>query len=163
MTQTISNNYNPVSEIDRSWALDDQLVLGFRGYQAVSLPIAQYVIAENGAGRVDTVFRDVDLTPHQAEQIWGRESLSQQMQEMLTDSTATQRRWLPQKFIHKVAPRRQRDRERTNDQNMPWESIWVDETHKHIVDEGGFRWFPYMVFRWEKLVQNNPFGFGRAP
>lgn len=142
--------------------IDERLILGFRGYQAFSLPIAQYVIAENGGGRVDTIYRNVELTPHQAEQIWGRDALAGQMREDLADETAVQKRWQPCKFVHKVAPRRMRDRQRDDNQNMPWESVWIDEKNKHVVHESGYRWFPFMVFRWEKLIQHNPFGFGRG-
>lgn len=142
--------------------MDERLQLGFRGFQAHNIPVGQYGIEENSGGRVDTIIRDVELTPHQAEQIWGKDNLHFRMREMLEDENATQRRWQPHKFIHKVAPRRQRDRARSDNLNMPWQSVWVDETNKHEVDEGGFPWFPFMVFRWEKLVQHNPFGFGRG-
>ena len=142
--------------------MDEMMRLGFRGYQAASLPVGHYVLAENGGGRVDTVFRDVELTPHMAETIWGTDALHQQMQEALRDDSGPHRRWQPSRFVHKVAPRRGRDRTRNDNLNMAWESVWVDEANKHVVKESGFPRFPYMVYRWEKLVQYNPFGFGRG-
>lgn len=142
----------------------DDPVLGFRGYQAVALPISGYYIAENAGGRVDTLYRDVELTPHQAEQLFGRDNLHENIREALDEQSTGEsaRRFQPHKFIHAVYPRRERDRERGDAANMPWASKWIDEKNRHEVQDGGYRWFPFMVYRWEKLAIHSPWGFGRG-
>lgn len=142
--------------------MDERPTGGFRGYAAESLPIARYVVAENAGGRVDTLYRDLELTPHQAAQYWGVEALHQDMQEALRPDAGDARRFQPQLFVQAIYPRRDRDRSRADQAQMPWASVWIDKQHRHTVREGGYRWFPCMVYRWEKLIPHNPYGFGRG-
>jgi hypothetical protein len=133
---------------------------GWRGFMAEELPIGRYVIAENAAGRVDTIYRKLDLTPHQMKQYddW---SLSREVTDALEEQGAS-RKWRPVQCLHVIRPRRGRDRSQTDQLNMPWESVYIDIDHRHLLHEGGFPWFPCMVFRWEKLLTANPYGFGRG-
>jgi hypothetical protein len=139
----------------------ERLTPGFRGYEAHSLLIGTYYTAESATGRVDTLYEDRELSPHQAAEIWGKEALHTNVQDALSDDGAA-RRFEPGKYLHAVYPRRDRDRGQRDAKNMPWASCWVDVTHKHLVHESGYRWFPYLVFRWEKISQHTPWGFGRG-
>ena len=137
-----------------------KMVEGWRGFQAENIPIGQYNIAENAAHRVDTIYRMLSLTPHQMQQYddW---TLSQATTEALSQELGS-RKWDPVKVLHAIRPRRGRDRSQTDQLNMPWESVYIDVDHHHLLHEGGYPWFPVMVFRWEKLIGSNPWGFGRG-
>ena len=135
--------------------------LGWRGFQAASMPIGRYVVGENAAGRVDTLYRRLEMTPHQMvqEDEW---SLSQSVQDALSEADASSRRWEPRKVLHAIRPRRGRDPRQNDQLNMPWESVYIDVDNHHLMHEGGYPWFPVLCFRWEKLIRHNPFGFGRG-
>jgi len=135
---------------------------GFRGYQSFAPSIGTYYPQENASGRVDTMYRDIELTPLQAEQWFGREQLSKVVQDVLEDNTSSNKWYTPAPYIHAVKPRREFQSGVDDALNMRWESVYIDVNNKHVVDESGFQWFPYQVFRWQKLIPHSAYGFGRG-
>ena len=69
-------------------------------------------------------------------------------------------RHTPSPYVHVVYPRSDRDPSRDDQSNMAYASCYIDIEHKHLCSEGGYRWFPYMVSRWEKIRTWSPWGFG---
>lgn len=137
--------------------------LGFRGFTSQALPWSTYVIKESVTHRVDTVYRSFTLTTRQALQQWGIEALDPSMQDAARDSSNQRRLEQPCEFVHGVYPRTDRDPERDDDRaQMPFASVYLDRTHKHLVDEGGYRTFPYQVLRWGKPNLDTPWGWGRG-
>lgn len=134
----------------------------FRGIHAASIPIGTYVIADGGHGTVDTLHRMIELTPRQAEQIFGFEALAPQMREVLRDSTKAVAQHEYHNFIHACYPRTDfRDSDRFP-REFNWVSQYVDESNAHMVSEGGFRQFPYMVPRWQRFNAGSAWGYGRG-
>ena len=130
---------------------------GFRGYLAQALPIGTYTCAENSVGVVDTVFRDFELSPRKAAQWFGIEALSKDMQDLLRDSSSTQKTYIPQAFVQAVRPRRTE-----TGATDGWESVYVEVKEKHEVSVSQYPWNPCIVFRYEKLLVPSPWGFGRG-
>ena len=122
-----------------------------------ALPIGTYVMAEDATGAVDTLYRELELSPRQAAQQFGREALHQDTQQRLERAEL---RHTPQTYVQAVYPRSDRDPTRDDQAHMPYASVYLDVTHKHVVREGGYRWFPYCVPRWQKLRSWSPWGFG---
>lgn len=120
-----------------------------------TLPTGSYVIAENADGLVDTLFRELWLTPRQALQMFGNEC-SERMRTMADNNDLLDKQ---QKFLHCVYPRVDRDRERYDNQHMPYAGVYLELEQKHICDETGFQEFPYLVSRWETLSRA-PYGYG---
>lgn len=139
--------------VDESPLID----MGFQGVLARSLPIGTYVLAEDATGKVDSLYREVELSPRQAEQQFGKDQLSADVQTKLASSDEKHR---PMTYIHAVYPRKVRDSSSPSNKHMPWASCYLDRQNKHIVSEGGYRWFPFMTPRWEKLRSWSPWGFG---
>jgi hypothetical protein len=121
-----------------------------------SIPIGTYCVAEDAAGMVDTMYRELDLSPRQAVQYFG-DGVHAQVK--LQDDKAESRH-VPAAYLHVVYPRNDRDPTQDDQGNMAYASCYVDLTHKHLCSEGGYRWFPYMVSRWQKLRSWSPWGFG---
>lgn len=137
--------------------------LGFRGFTSQTLPWGTYVIKESVTHRVDTVYRGFTLTTRQALQQWGLEALDPSMQDAVRDSANQRRMEQPCEFVHGVYPRTDRDPARDDDRaQLPWASVYLDKTHKHLVDDGGYRTFPYQVLRWGKPNLDTPWGWGRG-
>ncbi|MBW1989418.1 MAG: head-tail connector protein [Deltaproteobacteria bacterium] len=117
--------------------------------------IAEIFIAEDALGRVDTVFRRFgNFTARQAVQQWGR-SVGENIWE-LAEKKPDQK----VKILHAVFPRHDRDPHHPDRKNMPWASIYMDLEHRHIIHEGGYEEFPFMVARWSK---NSNEVYGRSP
>ena len=129
---------------------------GFRGFQVRSQPIASYCIAENAMGEVDTIYREFELSPRQAEQHFGFLALHDTVKAQLENPA---QRHVPQPYVHCVYPRRVAGRTR-GAKDMPWASCYLDVAHKHLVQEGGYPLCPYVFPRWSKLKAWSPWGFG---
>lgn len=111
--------------------------------------LSEVWIEENNVGVVDTVYRKFQLTARQAAQQWGRENLSDNIEDALESK--------PHKkftFIHVVLP--------TKDlisiggtpstPEKPFSSIYFCTEDKHILSIKGFEKMPYLVLRWTKRV-----------
>lgn len=133
--------------------VDDVLGVGIR-YKA--MPLAQCFIAEDAYGRVNTLHRRFQWTAHQAASKFGRDKLPEMMQKAL-DTEPQKKFW----FLHCVKPNMDKKPGRRDYQGMDWWScyICIDEGRK-ILDEGGFRVFPFAVPRFE--TSPNEF-YGRSP
>jgi hypothetical protein len=117
------------------------------------------LIAEDDAGKVDTVYRRIDWTVRQAEARFGRDKLSDDLRRKAEADDPKARDEMVT-FWHAVEPRRERDPSRADNRNMPFRSVYVEDATKHIVDEGGYIEFPYVVPRWETADGEV---YGRSP
>ncbi len=112
-------------------------------------PIDTYDIAEDARGRVNTVGRDLRLTPDQAAKEFGKDKLPQRV-----SSKVGKPEGLTEKgtYYHLVMPATERaDDDAPESEKMPFRSYVVEETSKQIVQEGGFDEFPFAVPRYRKF------------
>ncbi|CAB4121954.1 Head-to-tail connector protein, podovirus-type [uncultured Caudovirales phage] len=133
--------------------VDDVLGIGIR-YK--SLPLAQCYIAEDAHGRVDTLHRKFQWTAHQAATRFGKDKLPPMMQKAL-EIEPQKKFW----FLHCVKPNMDRKPGRRDYQGMAFWSCYIAlDEGRAILDEGGFRCFPFAVPRFE--TGPNEF-YGRSP
>jgi hypothetical protein len=129
-----------------------------------SLPLGSFAIAEDGFGRVNTLFREMDITASQAADLFGKDKLPKEIQDCLDDDRKAQQK---HKFIHAVYPRPEKDRPdgvaRNADWGKPFASCYVEVKSKQIVKESGYDSFPFAVGRylkWSALASKSPYGYG---
>lgn len=127
---------NLYSEWDRK-----RLGLNFRDWDA-----AFYQIRENSQGIVDTVILSFPLTARQAKQEFGDNA----GEKVLKDAGDEKNEEKIYPFIHIVRPRTDRNAMFSDFMNMSFESLFVNEKEKSIVEEGGFDEMPFAVARWMK-------------
>lgn len=120
-----------------------------------TLPTGSYCIAENADGRVDTLFRDVWLTPRQALQMFE----GQVSGEVRQKADNAQQQDTPECYVHAVYPRSDRDARRGDNRNMPYASVYFENKTRFVNDESGYEEFPFVVSRWETMSKS-PWGFG---
>ena len=107
--------------------------------------IAEIYLCENEREEVDTVYRKFTLTARQAFDKWGEkagEVVKNFYDKKEYDKNVT--------FIHCVTPRYVRDVSKTNSQDMPFESTYIEVSKKHLVNESGYQEFPYFTPRFNK-------------
>jgi hypothetical protein len=133
---------------------DDKSVVKFRNFIC-----SKVVLDENYLGEVDTVGRELSLTPRQAVQQFGEDALRNAgLGHVIEDAKSV--RDQKYKFIHMVCPREDYDKSKRDNKNKPFQSIYVSCDTKEIVKEGGFDYNPYKVGR---FVTGNDEVYGRSP
>jgi hypothetical protein len=124
------------------------------------LPTGQYCASNNHRGRVDAIYREFTMTVLNTVRAFGWERVSrtvkQQYNQRLFQAQVT--------ILHAVEPRLDRDIGMADKLNMPWASYWLEKDGPEeagLLREGGYRRFPFMVFRWDVTDdQNDAYGDG---
>jgi len=122
-----------------------------------TLPLKQCLIVEDSRGRVAEYYIEFKFTAFQASDRWGRENLSTQMQDELSNRN-DERTHI---FLLYIAKRHRRDVTKDDIENMPIEAVWVDTESKKIMEESGYHEFPAMCHRFDKRPFI-PWGFSPA-
>lgn len=117
--------------------------------------LGELAIAEDAAGRVDTVFRRFALTARQARQEWGAQA-GEKVGRALEAGRGEERF----EFLHAVFPRGEREEGRRDGAHMAFASCYVSLADRSSVAEGGFHEMPYLVARWSKDAGET---YGRGP
>ena len=121
--------------------VDDVLGIGLR-YK--SFPLAETWIAEDGHGRVDTLYRKFPMTAHQAVTMFGMSALPESIQRAY-EKDRTQKF----DFLHVVKPNPERDSKRRDYRGMEFWSCYIAFEDRQAISEGGYRVFPFAVPRYE--------------
>ncbi len=114
---------------------------GFNGLTFRALPIASYVFAEDDAGIVDTVMREYELTARQFVQRFPGGKIPGEIAKSLEQTPDDKFN-----FLRVVAP----TKELSSKVKFPYASVDILVDKQLVVDERGYKEFPYMVGRWDK-------------
>lgn len=126
---------------------------GFRGMRYSSHKAGRFVIFENGIGEVDETYTELRKTAKAAADLFGADSLPDDLKQALTNGKAEEFR-----FIHGIYPRRQEEKAYGN-KAFPFASCYVHYDSKHVMAESGYDEFPDMVDRWTRC-HGEPYGRG---
>ena len=110
-----------------------------------SRDIGEIYIVENEKEVIDTLFRKFKLSARQAFEKWGDEAGD--IVKAFIDKKDYEKEVT---FIHAVYPRHERDVGKKDSINMPFASVYLEESKKHIITESGYEEFPYFVPRFNK-------------
>lgn len=122
------------------------------------VPVGEYCIGQNSKGRVDTFYREFQMTVAQVVHEFGWDNAS----------LSTKSRWNSEDLdgwvtvLHAIEPRRDRDPNLKDAKNMPWSSCYyeVGTDGDKPLRESGFRRFPVLVPRWTVLGSDS---YGISP
>lgn len=140
--------------------LDSETDLGLR-YKA--LPIGEMYIKEDQQGRVDGVVRAFWMTARQMIQKWGPDTKYNSLPDKFVEavmSSPTVKSEDYHKILHAVRPRADYDPRRIDVKGKKFESCYVFPQEMKLLQEGGFRTFPYAVSRYEQEPAER---YGRGP
>lgn len=113
------------------------------------VPIEQVGLEEDAYGRVNRVYRTFRLTAQQAFDLWGKEA-GEKVAELMKKPQPHEK----VEFLHYVGPREKRDRSKSTNTNMPFESVWIEKSKKHLIGEGGYLENPYSTGRFYKDTED---------
>ena len=114
---------------------------GFNGLTFRALPISSYVFAEDDAGSVDTVMREYELTARQFVQRFPGTKVPDAIAKSLKETPDDKFN-----FLRVVAP----TQDLSSRVKFPFASVDIMVDKHLVVDERGYKEFPYMVGRWDK-------------
>lgn len=123
------------------------------GLRFASRHIAEICISEDAQGRVDTVYRKFKMTARAMEQQFGAENLPTQVKKDLEKEP-----FKDHELVHAVFPRQ--NAKGRGAKNKPIASVYYHKSSKHLLSEGGFDEFPFMVPR---FVKDSVSIYGRSP
>lgn len=115
-----------------------------------------YAVGLDADGMLDAVARDIKWSARQLAQKFGKERLSANTRSALEKSPYT-----PVDVVHVVRPRAQRDAQRIDARNMPYESVFYEAnvTDGDVLHEGGFHEMPYHFSTFNKGIST----YGTGP
>lgn len=121
-------------------------------------PLSEAYIMENGAGRIDTYYREYELTNKQAKDQFGITQLPDKIRKELDkNKLGTQHT-----YLQAIYPNGEFNAERAKTRdNKPWVSAhYLNEGKGQIITQSGFDQFPFIVARWSKVAGET---YGRSP
>jgi hypothetical protein len=126
----------------------------FGGFRFRALDFGEYWISEDPYGRVNTLYREFELTYDAMFRQWGP-AIGVDALNQYADN-----KYNIARILHAVYPRNSYDQRKQDYSNMPFASCYVLQQNNHLVAEGGFPEFPYAVGRWTKSPGEI---YGRSP
>jgi hypothetical protein len=132
-----------------------------KGIRFQARPLSEAYVKEGSDGRVDTYFREYEMTTRQAKQFFGEEALrkaSRKLRKELDDGKTSEKH----DFLQAVYPSGDFDPQRRKTRNnKPWKSVHILMEGDHPrISERGYDQFPFIVARWSKVSGET---YGRSP
>ena len=118
-------------------------------------PYEVLMVDSSGDGKIDTVYRQMDLTVAQAVSTYGYKNLAKELQDKYDSNPMDQRR---STFVHAVHPRGNYKTGKMSS-NMPYRSTHVSQAGENIVREGGYNELPIIIPRWT-VIPNTDYALG---
>lgn len=116
------------------------------GIRYISIHLSEIWFDEDHNGMIDTAFWVHEYTLRQAIAKWGKDKLPEKLQKDSTDPKNLDNKV---KVVKAVYPRSDRDPRSRDNLNMPFAScVFVDMDECAIVEESGYRTFPFAVARY---------------
>lgn len=115
----------------------------------------EYYLANDRKGRVDTVYRRFWMTARNIVNQFGQGVSS----DVLRDAKENPFNWY--QIVHAVQPNNDRDIEKEDNINFPYESVYLEYAKSEkLLAKGGYEEFPFMCPRWDTTASEV---YGRSP
>lgn len=111
------------------------------------LTFGEYAISTNARGRVDTMYREFQMTVSQIVGEFGIDNVSHTVKNMWDNRNYDT--WVT--VVHAIEPRTNRDNGKMDDKNMPFKSCYIEagkDDYEKYLRESGFKNFKVLAPRW---------------
>jgi len=129
--------------------VDEDLVNQQVRFQHISVPEAY--LDTNEYNKYETVFRRLFMTVENAVSRFGLEKMHRSIREQWNAEDNGSRRSQEIEILHAVFRRKNSRGVSARNVEMPFASFFVDVKNKHIIQETGYRSFPYAIFAWDRI------------
>ncbi len=104
--------------------------------------VGEFYIAQNNRYEIDTIYREMQMQIAPMVQEFGFENVSLASQALYEKGNMDE--WAT--VIHAIQPRKERDVLKSNNRNMPWESVFIEsgQDNNMTLRESGFKQFPVL-------------------
>lgn len=109
------------------------------------IPIDEIYVTNDYAGRVNTVFRDMQVSYQQAIELFGLNNLSETVQQLARNKDFDPTK--PMRVIHAVYKKSPGYENIVGGNKLPFVSFYFEPNEEHLIEEGGFESLPYIVTR----------------
>ncbi|MDY0258500.1 MAG: portal protein [Desulfovibrio sp.] len=109
------------------------------------VPVDEIYIANDYAGRVNVVYREMCITLQQALAMFGKENLSPCLQALAEDRNANPQEHVT--IVHAVMEKAPGYENIIGNNKLPYASYYFEPGEDHLISEGGFDSLPYIVTR----------------
>ena len=118
---------------------------GRLGVSFRAVPLSECYMAEGPQGTIDTLFRGYSIPARNAVALWGKDAVGKAINDLIEKTPDA-----PVKLVHAVYPRPDEDRAYGGNaaKRMPFANCYVHLDSKHVIEEGGFKDFPFVSPRW---------------
>lgn len=128
------------------------------GLRFSALTVGEYWLDVDESGRVDTVFRLLDLTARNIVRMFGEENCSEAVKRAYEKASSRLTKF---KVMHAVLPNEKRDPSKLNNRNMRFASYhWEVGASEKFLRQSGYTEFPGFGPRWDTTGQDT---YGRSP
>jgi hypothetical protein len=114
-----------------------------------SCNLSELYIQQNHQGKIDTVYRKFPLTARQALEKYGKKNLPDKILQD-ADSSTNSKTGNPDResdWLHCVEPNEDVEYGRADSAGMKYASYYISTEYKKLVEQGGYRTFPWMIGR----------------
>jgi hypothetical protein len=129
--------------------IDENIVERIVRYLHINIPEIYLDVNENGV--YDTVFRVFYMTVENAVARFGLNTMAETIKNHWDAAGNDQQRDTRIKILHAVFRRKNRRGASDRNTEMPYASIYLDVDNQHIIEESGYRSFPYAIFAWDRI------------
>ena len=124
------------------------------------LPFGQFRAASGPDGDVQTLYRETEMSVAQVVREFGIEKVSDRVRTLAENNGQDE----PVTVRHAIEPRMDRDFRASDNENMPWRSVYWEVAQQpdrtsNVLRESGFNRFPAVVPRWS-LIPGDDYGSG---
>jgi len=98
--------------------------------------------AMNQYGQIDTNFREYEMSARAMQQKWGNK-ISDKAKAHIESNKPDENVMV----LHAVYPRKDRDTAKVDNRDMKWAEVYMEPDGEHIINESGYREFPYCISR----------------
>lgn len=109
------------------------------------VPVDEIYVANDFAGRVNVVFREMNITLQHALQMFGKENLSPLLQKQAEEKNANFQSLVT--IIHAVIEKAPGYENIIGNNTLEYASYYFEPGEEHLISEGGFDSIPYIVTR----------------
>lgn len=124
--------------------------------KGTTLTAGEYILGKTASDRIDTFGREFSKTVGELVEEFGIDKVSRNTKELYDKEKYDE----PINVYHMIMPNVGRNPEKIDNQNMPFVSVYWEETGEEPLRIGGYKTFPVICPRWRIKASSDIYGMG---